>query len=702
MMKKNNLWLSSLLAALFFVVGCQKDRGDDTMSGSLSFGEITRCDDTSDKNVNTKAVAPVFSVKVVDREGEVYFSTADISSVEGQKISLPIGEYTVKVWTESASAAAFDTKIYYGEKNVAIFNSVNTPVDVECKLDNVLVDVAYTQHIKDNFESYNIVVENSLGELTFEKDDARVGYFSYENKLSYTILLTDKLGDDYTYTGVVEGLNIRDFVHFNIDVKSRTDKDDLLFDLIVNTTVNEVKTTVTTSLTPNETAKPTLILRGKDINTPIVFGEGVGTDMLFDIHADGGVKRVFINFLSGAPASFPKMVEVLKSDATMLSSLGISTMLKEGELDGTLDMNAFSKLLLSNDEGFHTVVLSVGVYDNAYNLVTKEITLNVVKAYIFTTNPVKNNLIDWSTPRGTTEATFGGTWAMNETPEGLTFGYREVGQFEWIYVDEQLVILDEPNKTYSANVKLYLGKTYEVQAVSSTDAGKAISFTTVRPAEPSNMGFEEWYQDGKTWFPYLKDGVKDWDTGNAGVTSSLAGGNDSNTAPEYVKVKSGASAVKLTSIGVSVVEFAAGNLFTGYFKLNMLNPLSSVHFGRPYAARPIQLKGYYIYAPKVIDVNKDSKDHLGEMDQCNIYVILENWGGADVAERPANPVLIGKGDFRTSESNSSYKEFVIDIAYESDAMPDHIIMVATSSIYGDKYIGGKGSTLYVDEFELVY
>lgn len=669
------------------------------MSGSISFGEITRCDDTADVNVNTKSTAPVFSVEVVDGVGTVYFSTADISSVEGQKISLPIGNYTVKAWTDNASGAAFDTKVYYGEKNVTISNSVNSPVDIECKLDNVLADVVYTQNIKDNFTSYKIVVSNSVGELTFEQDDARVGYFSYENKLSYTILLTDKLGDDYTYTGEVEGLNIRDYLHFNIDVKQRTDKDDLLFDLIINTTVNEVKTTFTTSLTPNDTAKPTLVIRGKDMNTPIVFGEGVGTDLLFDIHADGGVKRVFVNFLSGVPASFPKMVEVLNSDPSMLSSFGISTTINEGALDGTLDMSDFSKLLLSNEEGFNSVVISLGVYDNAYNLITQKITINVVKAYIFTSTPITNNDIDWSEPRGTTQVTFGGSWALNETPEGLTFGYREVGTTDWIYVDEQLVVIDEPNKTFSATVNLFLATEYEMQAICTDDAGKVMAFSTVRPSEPSNMGFNEWSQNGKTWLPYAQGGAQDWDTGNGGVTTIT----NSNVVPEYTKVMAGAVAVKMTSIKVAFVGFAAGNLFTGYFKFDagsISDPTAMVHFGRPYAALPIQLKGYYSYKPVTINISKNG-DHMGEMDQCNIYIVLEKWGEG-VTERPSSPTEIGRGDFRTSESNDTYKPFVADINYVSNEMPDHVVIVATSSIYGEQFTGGEGSTLYVDEFELVY
>lgn len=702
MIKYNRFWLLSLFISLLFVVGCQKDKGDNALSGSLSFGKITRCDDTSDKNVNTKSANPVFSVQVVDGEGTVYFSTADIASVEGQKILLPIGEYIVKAWTDNASAAAFDTKVYYGEKNVTISNSVNSPVDVECKLDNVLVDVAYRQTIKDNFTDYNLIVSNSVGELTFEKDDTRVGYFSYENKLSYTILLTDKLGDSYTYTGVVEGLNIRDFVHFNIDVKPRSDKDDLLFDLVINTTINEVKTTITTSLTPNDTPKPTVTLQNLDVNNPIVVGEGVGTDLIFDIDAKGGVKRLFVNFLSGAPASFPKMVEVLGSDASLLTSLGISTTITQDALGGTLTMTELSKMLLSNEEGLSTVVLSVGIYDNAYNLVTQKITINVVKAYLFTSQPITNNLIDWSGERGTTEVTFGGSWVMDETQEGLTFGYREVGTADWTYVDEQLVVIDEQNKTFSATVNLFLAKKYEMQAISRDDAGAVKALSTVRPAEPTNMGFDEWWLDSKTWFPYAQGGAKDWDSGNGGLTSSFAN-RAPNTTPEYTKVFKGAAAAKLESVDAPVVGFAAGNLFTGYFKFDLGaaiggNMLAMVHFGRPYAARPIQFRGYYMYSPVVINTGKA---HDGEMDQCNIYISLEKWGEG-VTERPANRVIVGTGDFRTAESNDTYKEFVMDVTYTSNEMPDHILLVATSSIYGDQMIGGKGSVLYVDDLELIY
>lgn len=700
MIRKNIIWLYSLFVSLLFVVGCQKDNGDYLMTGTVSFDKVTLCDDTSDKDVNTKGVSPIFAVQIVDIDGKVCYATSDVSSIAGQKINLQIGEYTVKAWTDNASAAAFDTKVYYGETKITVSNGVDTPVNVECKLDNVLVDIKYTQNIKDNFTSYKIVVANSVGELTFEQEDARVGYFSYENKISYTIFLTDALGDNYTYKGVVDGLNVRDYLHFNIDVKPRTDKDDLLFDLIINTSVNEVVTTITTSLTPNDVSKPTITLRDKDITLPFVVGQGVGADMFFDITATGGVKRLFVNFLSGAPASFPKMVEVLGSDASMLKTLGISTNITSGALSGVLTMTEFTRMLTAGSDGMNSVVLSLGIYDDAYNLTTQKVTINVVQAYLFTADPITNTHIDWSTGRGITEVAFGGSWVMNDTPEGLTFKYRRVGETSWNIVDEQLVVIDEPNKTYTTTVKLNLATQYEMQAVSLSDAGKVLSFTTVRPSEPTNMDFEDWWLDGKTWFPYAQNGTKDWDSGNGGLTSSLVG-KSPNTIPEYTKVHSGTTAVKSTSVEAPVVGFAAGNLFTGYFKFSIAgasNPLSMVHFGRPYAARPTQMRGYYIYNPVTINTGKE---HDGEMDQCNIYISLEKWGDG-VTERPANRVVIGVGDFRTSASNDSYKEFVADVKYSSNEMPDHVVIVATSSIYGDQFIGGKGSTLYVDNIELFY
>ena len=54
-------------------------------------------------------------------------------------------------------------------------------------------------------------------------------------------------------------------------------------------------------------------------------------------------------------------------------------------------------------------------------------------------------------------------------------------------------------------------------------------------------------------------------------------------------------------------------------------------------------------------------------------------------------------------SCAGYKKFSIDIKYrKTDVTPSYIVVVAAASRYGDYFTGGKGSTLYIDEVELIH
>lgn len=92
----------------------------------------------------------------------------------------------------------------------------------------------------------------------------------------------------------------------------------------------------------------------------------------------------------------------------------------------------------------------------------------------------------------------------------------------------------------------------------------------------------------------------------------------------------------------------------------------------------------------------------------HVYISLEKWPDG-TSERPSNPVVVGYGEFSTSNDVTEYTEGGFDIKYtlEKDGegntiKPTHIVFVATSSVYGADFIGGEGSTLYIDEFELLF
>lgn len=56
----------------------------------------------------------------------------------------------------------------------------------------------------------------------------------------------------------------------------------------------------------------------------------------------------------------------------------------------------------------------------------------------------------------------------------------------------------------------------------------------------------------------------------------------------------------------------------------------------------------------------------------------------------------------SAETVSSYKEYTIQLEYRDYRKPKYLIIVASASKYGDFFTGGDGSTLYLDELELLY
>lgn len=242
---------------------------------------------------------------------------------------------------------------------------------------------------------------------------------------------------------------------------------------------------------------------------------------------------------------------------------------------------------------------------------------------------------------------------------------------------------------------------YQARACFDGAYGNVVNFTTEGEAKIENMSFEEGYYEGKNYFPNASGGNSFWSTGNEGVTSTGKPSNTIGIEPGYI-----GKGMSLTSFEVSIVGHAAGNLYTGTFKLNFLNPKSSVKFGREYSGRPSKLKGFYKY--KSTTITKGSGDMIGKPDTGHIWISLENWGGAK--SRPtgvtygfdAAKTVIGFGDLTLDADVDAYKEFTIDIKYIDEAIkngikPTHIVLVATSSKYGADYIGGVGSNLCIDE-----
>lgn len=262
--------------------------------------------------------------------------------------------------------------------------------------------------------------------------------------------------------------------------------------------------------------------------------------------------------------------------------------------------------------------------------------------------------------------------------------------------------------TFSGTAKgLAPATQYEVRGVIGDNYSDPSTFTTETATEVPNLSFDTWTQKGKNWYPNSDAANSYWATGNEGVVIYTSA-NSTPVEGAGNTVDGTGKAARLETIGnVPLVQIAAGNLFAGTYKTNLGNPASSATMGRPYVGRPTRMTGWYKYSPQVVTTegNKYSKqkhpDAVGKMDFCTIYIRLENWGGA--TERPADPKVIASATLETDQSIPNYTQFDLTLDYTDEVtLPDHIVIVSSSSRYGEDFCGGPGSVLYVDQFELSF
>ena len=103
-------------------------------------------------------------------------------------------------------------------------------------------------------------------------------------------------------------------------------------------------------------------------------------------------------------------------------------------------------------------------------------------------------------------------------------------------------------------------------------------------------------------------------------------------------------------------------------------------------------------------------DLKGRPDSCQVYIALSDKPyelKTKPKERklfdPNDEGVIAYGQFTSGQSTTSYQQLTIPLEYRAvDRAPKYIIVVASASKYGDYFIGGVGSTLWLDEMELIY
>ena len=302
-----------------------------------------------------------------------------------------------------------------------------------------------------------------------------------------------------------------------------------------------------------------------------------------------------------------------------------------------------------------------------------------------------------------TQATLSGTIQSGKTPE---VEYKKQSDATWMKLSASDITVK--GTTFSAMLKgLTPATDYQYRVNVDGTNGTSQSFSTVRAIPLENGSFEDWHQEGKQWNPWAEGANAFWGTGNGGSSAFI--GNI--TTPTDVSVKGKAALLESKN---AIIKLGSGNIFTGDFALDGTNGI--LKFGRPFTSFPTALRLYYKYTTSTINRIGDDVGSLSQLrgrpDSCHVYIALSDKSEPyEIRTRPSTRQLFDKndkniiayGEFIKGESTSSYQQITIPLTYRAtNRTPKMIVVVASASKYGDYFIGGEGSTLWLDEMELVY
>lgn len=285
--------------------------------------------------------------------------------------------------------------------------------------------------------------------------------------------------------------------------------------------------------------------------------------------------------------------------------------------------------------------------------------------------------------------------------------YKKKTDTQWNTLASSAIYID--GTSYSATIGSLSPDTEYVYKVTVGDTqGDEIEFKTAPATVLTDGDFDNWHAVDKLWNPWAASSTSFWDTGNRGATTI----SESNSVPTDDTCTGKGKAALLESKYL-VLKFAAGNIFTGSY-LKTVGTNGVLSFGRPFSAFPSKLRVNYKYETSAIDKTGDS-DHQylkGRPDSCHIYIALTDWDEPlEIRTKPSerqifdknDPHVIAYSELINGENVDKYTQVDLPLEYRyNNRTPKFIVVVASSSKYGDYFTGGTSSKLWIDNFELIY
>lgn len=314
-------------------------------------------------------------------------------------------------------------------------------------------------------------------------------------------------------------------------------------------------------------------------------------------------------------------------------------------------------------------------------------------------------------------------------PASMHFEYKKADAEEWQTISANY---NSGNQKFTAILTGLTPATQYTYRLAYEKSGEAyasdpVTFTTEEATTLPNGNMDDWYKSGKTWYPVSESDYSTsgsfWDSSNPGTTTgagSLVNVNPTQGNSSIVHTSGGKSAELKSQYASAfgIGKFAAASLYSGKFNSLVGTNGAKIDFGQKFASRPTGLHGWFRYTSGKIDYRGDNTPAgLGEKgtdDLCSIYIAiakaphqLDNTQTSTFFDFENDDNIIAYGELPDAEAvstNNEWKEFNVELKYK-DITPQtayYLIIVCSSSKYGDYFTGSTGSIMYIDDLELLY
>ena len=741
-MKKIYLLALSLIATVGAFTSCS----DDTIRVDAGEGKIN-LDVTLDNDVKVESRADGSDISALMEDFQLYIYSSKglirkyhkASEIPTEGLWLITGNYQAVVWAGDSTDASYTHKYFMGKTDFSVTKGGNAVVSVVGKIQNTVASVKLPDALKDLMPDLKMTIGTSAGTLDFDYSnyESAKGYYMIpkgETDLKWKITGTQENGTAYVKEGTVANAKGATEYQFSI-IYDPNQSTGGTGGASLSVSVDASEVPVGESITV--TSAPKIVGSGFDISQPYYSGQQkfetklsvyvtasaqITSIKLACDNAEGWKAATGLEYASfDLYTSDPDLIAKFK-DAGVYRPASTEA---EGQGCG---YNADTK------EDIQKIVLSKALLNKlangSYNITITATDANgKTRTAVLDIEISEDKVVSGEAQEAYhTSATLTATIA-DATASNFGFEYRDITSRAtegWQWIDG---VVSEDGLSFTAKLTgLTAGAKYEWRAAcTAADGSYSVSnitntFTTQPTLQFKNNSFEDWVKNGNVWMPSSSASDFFWDTGNWGSTTL---GAEYNITTQDTSIKhSGSSSIKMASRYI-ILKFAAGNVFVGTY-LATEGTDGVLGLGREFAARPKALHGWVKYRPVTMEKGSNWGDKnpygakKGDMDHGMIYValsdgttssyngqnfpfIIKTKNQAQLFDKNAKNI-IGYGEIMFTENTAGEDmvEFTIPIEYRSDAMPKYISLVASASYLGDYFVGGDGSTMWLDDLELVY